>query len=180
MKRVIIESPYAGDIASNSRYLRACLRDSLRRGEAPFASHAIYTQPGVLDDGEPTDREHGIKAGFAWRAAAEATVVYEDLGLSCGMRYGIEAAKSMDHPIEFRKLGPNWMKDLETKAYKLAGWDSFLEQLEAKMEVGAEEHPDTFSRPPMELVGEIQQECLDLAGWGFCLWTRLQSMKAKP
>lgn len=52
MRRVIVESPYAGDIERNMRYLRACLADCLRRGEAPFASHAIYTQPGVLDDSE--------------------------------------------------------------------------------------------------------------------------------
>lgn len=50
MRRVIIESPYAGNVEANATYLRRCLRDSLLRGEAPFASHAIYTLPGVLDD----------------------------------------------------------------------------------------------------------------------------------
>lgn len=48
---VIIESPYAGDVDRNLEYLRAAMRDCLKRGEAPFASHALYTQPGVLDDG---------------------------------------------------------------------------------------------------------------------------------
>lgn len=76
MKRVIIESPYAGDIDRNLRYLRACMADCLRRGEAPFASHGLYTQPGVLDDDKPDERKLGIEAGFAWRDVAEMTVVY--------------------------------------------------------------------------------------------------------
>lgn len=53
MIRVIIESPYAGDVDANLTYLRACLRDCLLRGEAPFASHGLYAQPGVLDDAIP-------------------------------------------------------------------------------------------------------------------------------
>lgn len=106
MKRVIIESPLAGDVARNQRYLRACLRDSLLRGEAPFASHAIYVGP--LDDDKREERDLGIAAGFAWRSAAELTVVYEDLGISRGMQLGIEAAEAMGHPIEVRKLGEGW------------------------------------------------------------------------
>lgn len=111
MKRVIIESPLAGDVARNQRYLRACLRDSLLRGEAPFASHAIYVGP--LDDDKREERDLGIAAGFAWRSAAELTAVYEDLGISRGMQLGIEAAEAMGHPIDRRKLGEAWDR-LET------------------------------------------------------------------
>ena len=50
LRRVILESPYAGDIERNVAYARAAMRDSLLRGEAPIASHLLYTQPGVLDD----------------------------------------------------------------------------------------------------------------------------------
>ena len=41
MQRVIIESPYAGEIDKNTAYARRCMRDSLDRGEAPFASHLL-------------------------------------------------------------------------------------------------------------------------------------------
>lgn len=113
MRRVIVESPYAGDIERNMRYLRACLADCLRRGEAPFASHAIYTQPGVLDDTDPKQRAYGITAGCAWRVMADATVVYIDLGVSQGMIEGIRHAelcqKNDEHPIEYRELGGKWM-----------------------------------------------------------------------
>lgn len=49
MRRVILESPFAGHVESNIEYARACIRDSLLRGEAPLASHLLYTQPGILD-----------------------------------------------------------------------------------------------------------------------------------
>lgn len=119
MRRVIIESPFAGtgitpaerDLATaeNLRYLRACLADSLRRGEAPFASHGLYTQPGVLDDADAVERAHGIAAGFAWRSAAHAAAVYTDRGVSAGMRAGIEhAATIVGHAVEYRTLGGEW------------------------------------------------------------------------
>jgi len=105
--RVIIESPYGGDVERNVRYARACMADCLSRGEAPFASHLVYTQPGVLDDTVPAERELGIQAGFAWRAGAR-TVVYTDLGVSAGMVQGIYHAQSVGSDIEYRTLGGEW------------------------------------------------------------------------
>lgn len=105
MRRVIVESPYAGDIATNVAYARRCVRDSLLRGEAPIASHLLYTQPGVLRDHVPDERQHGIDAGLAWRHVAEASVVYTDFGISQGMRYGISAAESAGVPVEYRSIG---------------------------------------------------------------------------
>ena len=104
MRRVILESPYAGDIELNERYARACLRDCLLRGEAPLASHLLYTQPGVLDDQVTAEREHGIRAGLVWGEAADATVVYVDLGVSMGMEYGIADAHAADRLVECRYL----------------------------------------------------------------------------
>lgn len=104
MKRVILESPYAGDIEANVTYARACVRDSLSRGEAPIASHLLYTQPGVLRDEVADERQWGIDAGLAWSAQAEATVVYTDRGVSDGMKYGIANAEKAGRPVEYRKL----------------------------------------------------------------------------
>ena len=86
MRRVIIESPYAGDIELNTRYLRAAMADSLARGEAPYASHGLYTQPGVLRDDVPEERKKGIEAGYAWAEVADAIAFYIDLGMSDGMQ----------------------------------------------------------------------------------------------
>ncbi len=107
MRRVIVESPYAGDIEKNVEYARACMRDCLMRNEAPFASHLLYTQPGVLKDEVPEERQHGIDAGLAWGGVADATVVYTDLGISRGMQYGIERAQKDGRPVEYRSLHNN-------------------------------------------------------------------------
>ncbi len=104
MRLVILESPYAGDVEANVEYARACLRDCLLRGEAPIASHLLYTQPGVLNDNEPAERQQGIDAGLAWRRVADASVVYTDRGISRGMQYGIDAATAVGIPVEMRKL----------------------------------------------------------------------------
>lgn len=104
MRLVIVESPYAGDIETNVNYARECVRDSLARGEAPIASHLLYTQPGILKDEIPEERKWGIDAGLAWRKVAQASVVYTDLGVSLGMKYGIKAAEAAGIPVEYRKL----------------------------------------------------------------------------
>lgn len=101
---VIVESPYAGDVERNVAYARAAVRDSLSRGEAPIASHLLYTQPGVLNDDDPAERQLGIDAGLAWRRVAEASVVYVDLGISRGMEYGIRAAEEAGIPVERRTI----------------------------------------------------------------------------
>ena len=108
MKLVIIESPYAGDVAKNLAYARACMRDCLLRGEAPFASHLLYTQDGVLDDGVKSERNLGIEAGLFWGQAAEATVVYTDLGISQGMAHGIQMAQLALREIEYRTIGDKY------------------------------------------------------------------------
>lgn len=102
--RVLIESPFAGEVERNVRYLRAALRDCLIRQEAPFASHGLYTLPGVLDDTDPLERELGIEAGLAWGATADITAVYTDLGISEGMKRGIERAYHEGRPVTHRSL----------------------------------------------------------------------------
>lgn len=105
MRLVIIESPFAGDVEGNTAYVRACMKDCLDSGEAPYASHAIYTLPGVIDDNDLEQRTRGIEAGLAWGKKADATVVYTDRGISNGMRLGIQRAHEEGRPVEYRTLG---------------------------------------------------------------------------
>ena len=104
MKLVILESPYAGDIEDNVSYARLCVRDSLSRGEAPIASHLLYTQPTVLDDSVPEERQWGIDAGLSWRKVAEGSVVYTDKGVTSGMEYGVLLAEESGLTVEYRQL----------------------------------------------------------------------------
>jgi len=105
MRLVILESPYAGDVDANVNYARRAMADSLHRGEAPLASHLLYTQPGVLRDHDPDERALGIRAGLAWGTVAEATVVYADLGITPGMEQGITRAATEGRPVEVRYIG---------------------------------------------------------------------------
>lgn len=111
MIRVIIESPFAAptaeEIQRNINYARACVKDCLLKGEAPYASHLFFTQEGILDDTVPGERTLGILAGLLWGEAAHKTVVYTDLGISHGMEQGMARANICGRPIERRSL-LNW------------------------------------------------------------------------
>jgi|GEM_PF-882801 len=108
MKPVILESPFKGnnyeDTEENIRFARLCMHDCFLRGEAPFASHLLYTQDGVLDDKIPEERALGIEAGFAWKAVASTTVVYINKGMSRGMHLGVRKTIEQKQPLEYRSL----------------------------------------------------------------------------
>ena len=104
MKLVIIESPHAGDIEANAEYARRAMRDSLERGEYPIASHLLYTQPLILDEFKPEEREWGIRAGLAWRAVADKAVFYVDRGWSGGMKAARDTYEQEGKPYEERTL----------------------------------------------------------------------------
>ncbi len=104
---VIVESPFAGDIDTNLRYAREAMRDCFERGETPFASHLLYTQPGVLDDTLPEERLKGISAGYIFWAYARKIVFYTDLGFSPGMLAAYNRCAVMGWDYEQRSL-PAW------------------------------------------------------------------------
>jgi hypothetical protein len=111
VKLVVVESPYAGktpeEIELNKRYARACLRDCLLRDEAPYCSHLLYTQEGILRDEVPAERDHGIRAGFAWGDMAHRRAVYTDRGISSGMKLGIARSEEIGQHVEYRTI-PGW------------------------------------------------------------------------
>jgi len=120
MGKVVIESPLKGDVPKwvpwplrrvwerlgrwrNQRYAMACVRDSLARGEAPYASHVFFDRPGLLDDASPEERKLGIQAGLAWGQSADLRAVYTDRGISRGMQLGIESSPAGQF-IEYRTV----------------------------------------------------------------------------
>ena len=114
MFRVIIESPMFTraedgsrcsplEVERNMRYLKRATLDSLRRGEAPFASCLVYLQ--VLDDAKPEERKLGIAAGLEWAASADLVVIYADHGVSEGMTLGIVRHEQNGIEIQYRHIG---------------------------------------------------------------------------
>lgn len=62
----------------------------------------------------------------------------------------------------------------------LHSWPAFAAAVRARLEAGRQAYGDrSFDRPPTELLGELQQEALDLAGWGFVLWARLEALRER-
>lgn len=104
MIRVIIESPFAGDIDKNIEYARKCIKDCLLRNESPIASHLLYTQKGILNDEIQEERDLGINAGLEWYKVADKCIVYVDNGISSGMKSGILKAKEYNVLVEYRSI----------------------------------------------------------------------------
>lgn len=106
MRLVIIESPFSGpDEAEREHkyaYRQLCIRDSIIRGESPYASHQMLTD--ALNDDIPSERDIGIRAGYAWWRAASIVAFYTDLGWSEGMCKAWKRARTMNIKIEERKL----------------------------------------------------------------------------
>jgi hypothetical protein len=102
MIRTMIESPLRGDYERNRAYARACMRHALLIGDAGFAMHLLYAQPGILDDTIPIERELGITAGMKWAAKAERVVLYTDLGITEGMERAVSTAFVRGIPVEYR------------------------------------------------------------------------------
>src|SRR5215469_3585708 len=105
--KVIVESPYRGDLVRNKNYLRLCMYDSIVRGEAPSASHKLYTD--VLNDDDPDERELGLELGFIWLKAADLVAFYVDFGFSPGMAACLRDIKTFRFRIryEIRRISAN-------------------------------------------------------------------------
>jgi hypothetical protein len=62
----------------------------------------------------------------------------------------------------------------------LDAWPTFIAEVRARLEKGRAAYGDaSFDRPPGELLVELQLEALDLAGWGFVLWQRIEHLRAQ-
>lgn len=58
-------------------------------------------------------------------------------------------------------------------------WTKYFEELEKRIERAAIEYGDkSFDKSTEKLLGEIQEEILDIAGWSYILWEKLERMKS--
>lgn len=55
----------------------------------------------------------------------------------------------------------------------------FVAKMRKRLRAGADAYGDvSFSRDPLQLIDEVEQELLDVAGWSWILYHRLQKLKA--
>jgi len=57
-------------------------------------------------------------------------------------------------------------------------FQKFLGELEPKMLAGIKEHGES-KHEIGELVGELKDEALDIVGWGFLLWRKIDNLEKK-
>jgi hypothetical protein len=109
------------------------MRDSIvNHNEAPFASHLLYTQPHILNEHIPEEREIGINTGLEFTRATERTVMYTDLGITKGMEKAIASAEINGVEVEIRKLSNS-------------DWELYLH--------------DTLNLKPVPTLGRHHQKC---------------------
>ena len=122
MELVIIESPWkatsAAELSRNRNYAQKAMVDCIDRGEAPFASHLLYTQ--IFDELIDDQRSKGIDVGLAWGRHATKTVVYQDFGITSGMVIGIKRAIEEGRGIEYRSI-EGYFEDYDKNLTCLAG-----------------------------------------------------------
>ena len=106
MKRVYLASPYSGDVLTNVDYARRCMADSLKRCEAPFVPHLLYTQ--CLDDTDEAQRKRDMRAGAEFLRSCHKLVAYIDRGISAGMQAEIDLAADFSIPVEMRHIGVDY------------------------------------------------------------------------
>lgn len=111
--KVIIESPFAGNVNRNRLYARLSMNISLlEHGESPLAFHTIYTQ--CLSDADPIHRKLGIERSFPWYEVADKVVYMVDRGISTGMHDGYIAAQNLGKSVEFRTacINPEFKREV--------------------------------------------------------------------
>lgn len=108
---VIIESPFGNEdpieVQKNIVYVRAAIRLCKARGLAAYASHALYTLPGILDDRVRDERRRGMLAGFAIGALFRKRIFFTDRGISSGMIEGAVQARELGQEI-VSDVVPGW------------------------------------------------------------------------
>jgi len=106
---VFLASPYRADdlegYVRNLAYLHDCMQDSIKKHEAPFAPHAMYTK--FLTESDKA-RAQGVGCGLNWVEAADVFVAYVDLGITEGMQLEIDEAFAHGLDVEQRRLGGKW------------------------------------------------------------------------
>lgn len=146
MEKVLLESPWHStddtEHEKNREYVRIAIRDSLSRGEAPFASHALYGPS--TDDNIPHERSLGLAAGQEWYSFSHRMAFYMDRGFSAGMVYALAYATQNYLSVEFRFLEEDhahlplllqaaWSCD-RTRSFNAPSW--FSRTLETMIENG--------------------------------------------
>lgn len=106
-KTAILVTPFMSEdpaMASRAyRYAMRAVQDSIRRGEAPMATHAFFYES--LSYKNPVERDIGLQCQLSWLKRAELVVVYTDGGITPGMQTIINSGEIKNKRMEYRSIG---------------------------------------------------------------------------
>jgi hypothetical protein len=87
----------------NLDYAREALKDAVvGRGEVAVAPHLLYTQ--ILNDMNPAEAALGMRIGLRLLSQCDILAVYQDRGITDGMKREIELAQFFGINIQFRNI----------------------------------------------------------------------------
>lgn len=92
---IFICSPYAGDTVRNILRAQQYCRKAVDEGYMPIAPHLFY--PQFLDDGDPEERERGLRMGLSLLDLCDEVWVFGEP--SAGMQKEIDYAVKHNIPI---------------------------------------------------------------------------------
>ena len=105
MIRALILAPYDLENTTHVVYMERVFKDSLERGEAPFAAHIFYSI--YLDYDDIRERAIGSTFTTMWIKAADVVAVYTDYSRSVEMEIGVKEAVMYNKVVAFRSIGMN-------------------------------------------------------------------------
>lgn len=99
-RKVYVASPYAGDVATNTKNAVEYCRAVIDAGYMPLASHLLY--PQILDDGKPAERELGLMFALAMLRMCDEVWVFGPV--SKGMAQEIEEARRLKKKLVYKEV----------------------------------------------------------------------------
>lgn len=82
--------------------------------------------------------------------------------------------------MSVRKKAADPIEVAKSSLSRVTDFLNFCDAVQARLEKGAIVYGnESFQAPPVLLLEELQQEALDLAGWGFVLWSRIEALKGR-
>lgn len=103
IKKIFVSSPLRGDVEKNisnaKKYCKKVLKDT---GNIPIAPHVYFTQ--FLDVKNEFENQLGIDLGFELLSDCDEMWVFQDNGISAGMKEEIKLAEKLRIPIVYTKF----------------------------------------------------------------------------
>lgn len=103
IRKIFVSSPLRGNVETNienaRKYCKKVLDDT---GDIPIAPHVYFTQ--FLDASNDYENQIALDLGFELLSGCDEIWVFQDNGISEGMKQEIELAKRLEIPIIYTKL----------------------------------------------------------------------------